>query len=241
MQHEPSISLVIPVCNEEENLAALHEEIVAAMDRIGRAWEAVYVDDGSTDAGLALLERLASEDGRVRVVAFEVNCGQSAAFWAGFEHARAPVVVTMDADRQNDPADIPPLLAAYDAGHEMVVGWRKSRRDTLVKRLSSRLANAIRNRLTAETIHDTGCSLKVMDRGMLLRLPRFKGMHRFLPTLMRMQGARVAEVPVHHRARAAGVSKYGTLDRALAGVHDLLGVRWLLRRHFHCRIRKCGG
>lgn len=231
MTHIKSISLVIPVFNEEANLPVLHREISEALKGIEPSWEVIYINDASKDASLAVIRELAQQDSHVRYLSFRENRGQSAGFAAGFEHAAGEVVVTLDADLQNDPADIPAMLALFDAqGADMVIGWRTTRKDTVVKRLSSRIGNAARNWWTRETVHDTGCSLKVMRTDMARRMPVFKNMHRYLPTLMKMQKAMVLEIPVNHRHRMHGVSKYGTWDRLKAGVYDLIGVRWLLDR-----------
>jgi glycosyltransferase involved in cell wall biosynthesis len=238
MPNTHSVSIVIPVFNEEENLPILFAEIAQAMRPLQRGWEVVFVDDGSTDRSLDILKGLAAANPEVRYVAFTRNRGQSAAFCAGFDQAAFPIVVTMDADLQNDPADIPAMLALFDQGYGMAIGWRKKRQDTFSKRYASKIANAIRNRITRESVRDTGCSLKVMRKDMLLRIPRFKGMHRYLPTLMKMEGATVAEMPVNHRERRMGVSKYGNWERAVAGVRDLFGVRWLQDRHFGYEIRE---
>ncbi|MBU1230254.1 MAG: glycosyltransferase family 2 protein [Proteobacteria bacterium] len=231
-------SIVIPVYNEEENLPRLFNEIAQAMRAGTRIWEVVFVDDGSSDSSLQVLKGLAQANSEVRYLAFVQNRGQSAAFCAGFDNAAHPVIVTLDADLQNDPADIPAMLELFEQGYDMAIGWRKKRQDTWSKRMGSKIGNAIRNRLTRESVRDTGCSLKAMRRDMLLRIPRFKGMHRYLPTLMKLEGARVAEMPVNHRERFSGVSKYSNWQRALVGVRDLLGVRWLQDRHFCYEIRE---
>ena len=232
------VSIVIPVYNEEMNLPRLFEEIAQAMRPLARAWEVVFVDDGSTDRSLDALKNLAQANAEARYLAFTRNRGQSAAFCAGFDNAAHPIIVTLDADLQNDPADIPAMLTLFDQGFDMAIGWRKKRQDTWSKRIGSKIGNTIRNRLTRESVRDTGCSLKVMRRDMLIRIPRFKGMHRYLPTLMKLQGARVAEAPVNHRERFAGVSKYSNWQRALVGMRDLFGVRWLQDRHFTYEIRE---
>ncbi|BBD09077.1 family 2 glycosyl transferase [Desulfovibrio ferrophilus] len=222
---------MIPVFNEEANLPVLHKEISTALTGIKPSWEVIYINDASTDNSLAVIRDLAAKDEHVRYLSFRENRGQSAGFAAGFQHATGDVVVTLDADLQNDPADIPSMLAMYDAeGADMVIGWRTTRKDTAVKRLSSRIGNAARNWWTRETVHDTGCSLKVMRTEMARRMPMFKNMHRYLPTLMKMQKAKVMETPVNHRHRMHGESKYGTWDRLKAGLYDLIGVRWLLDR-----------
>lgn len=238
MSNQEKFSVVLPVFNEQDNLATLFAEIRRAADSTGRPWEAVFVDDCSTDRSLEIIRGLAERHPEVRYVAFAQNRGQSAAFCAGFDAADSQVIVTMDSDLQNDPADIPKMLAAFGDECEMVVGWRAKRKDTLVKRLSSRIANAIRDWFTDDGVHDTGCSLKVMRADMLRRLPRFKNMHRYFPILMKMQGARLREVKVNHRERFSGVSKYGTLDRALAGIYDLIGVQWLIKRHIDYAVKE---
>lgn len=238
MTSKYDLSIVVPVFNEQDNLRKLMQEIAAALEPQPIDYEVVFVDDGSTDDSLAVLKELAASYSRLRYISFEENRGQSAAFCAGFDEALAPRVATMDADLQNDPADLPAMLRLYDQGNEMVIGWRAKRKDVWIKRIASKVANAIRNRLTRESVRDTGCSLKIMDKDMVCRIPRFNGMHRFLPTLMKMQGARVAEMKVNHRPRHEGESKYGTLDRAIAGGYDLFGVRWLQGRHFSYKIRE---
>lgn len=235
---EPLVSLIIPVYNEEGNLPVLLEEIRAAMAVQDRTWEALFIDDGSKDGSLRILRELAALEPRLRYLSFEENRGQSAAFAAGFQEARGEIFVTLDSDLQNDPADIPVLLNMYGQQYDMVIGWRAKRQDTVVKRMSSKIANAIRNRLSHETVKDTGCSLKVLKASLARCLPMFTGMHRFLPTLMKMQGARVAEVKVNHRPRLHGTSKYGVWDRAFSALYDLLAVRWMQARHFTYKIKE---
>jgi len=228
----PEISLVIPVYDEELNLPPLAEEIRRTMQALGRPYEVLFVDDGSTDGSLATLIRLAAQDPAVRVIRQAENAGQSAALDAGFRHARGAIVVTLDADLQNDPADIPLLLARLeqDGGCDVVCGVRARRRDSWVRRLSSGIANAVRNRLTHEAVADVGCTLRACRAEYLRRLPVWNGMHRFLPTLLRMAGARVAEVDVRHRPRRFGKPKYNIRNRIWRASTDLLGVRWLQRR-----------
>ena len=225
----PDLSLVVPVYNEEENLPLLVEEIVAALAPLGRSWELLLVDDASTDGSLAVMQRLAAADSRLRLILHARNAGQTAALASGFRAARGEIVVTLDADLQNDPADIPRLLAAL-ADSDCVSGVRQNRRDTWVRRVSSRLANGVRNWATDESIADVGCSLKAYRREFLDHLPLFTGMHRFLPTLVRWNGARVSEIPVSHRPRRFGVAKYGIGNRLARTIADLLAVRWMRRR-----------
>ena len=232
-----SLSLVIPVYNERDSLEALHDECVQALGGLGIAWEMILVDDGSDDGSGPLLDRLAAADARLRVLHFAANAGQSAAFFAGFRAARGEVVVTLDSDLQNDPADIPMLLEAL-GDHGAVAGWRRERHDRALRRISSRIANSVRNLLTAERVRDTGCSLKAFRREALATLPLSRGMHRFLPTYVRMAGYTVTEVPVRHRPRRAGVSKYGIGNRLWVGIGDLFMVRWMQRRAARYRVAR---
>ncbi len=236
-EHTP-ITIVVPVYNEEQNLPNLLAEIKAAADSLGRTWEALFIDDGSTDASLEVIRGLAAEHPELRYLAFAQNRGQSAAFCAGFYAATHPIIITMDADLQNDPADIPAMLKLYEQGYDLVIGWRAKRKDSFMKRVASRVGNKVRRWFTRDTVHDTGCSLKIMNADMLRRLPHFKNMHRFLPPLLAAQGARIAEIKVNHRQRIMGQSKYGTWDRLKAGIYDLLGVRWLLTRYISYEIKE---
>lgn len=231
----PEISLVIPVYNEEENLPILHAEIRQAMAGVGRPYEVLYVDDGSTDDSPEILRRIAREDPGVRVLRQRRNSGQSAALDAGFRFARGGIVVTLDADLQNDPADIPRLLERMDE-FDVVSGVRASRRDSWMRRVSSRVANRVRNRVTHESVTDVGCTLRAARVEYLRRIHVFNGMHRFLPTLLRMEGARVTEVPVHHRPRLHGQPKYNIRNRIWRALMDLFGVRWMQTRWVDRRI-----
>jgi len=230
------LSIVIPVYNERENLAPLHAELTGVMKSFDDAYEILFVDDGSTDGSDRVLRQMRSADARVRVLTFARNAGQSAAMDAGFKGARGEVVVTLDADLQNDPADIPRLIEAL-AGWDAVVGVRRKRQDNLVRRVSSLVANYVRNRLSDETITDTGCSLKAFRRVALSRLVLYDGMHRFLPTLLKMEGFRVREIPVGHRPRRHGDSKYGIGNRLLPSFMDLLAVRWMKRRKLRYEVK----
>src|SRR5262249_1849482 len=185
--------------------------------------------DGSTDASAAVIDGLAERDGRVRVLRFKANAGLTAAFDAGYRAARGRVVVTMDGDLQYDPRDLVDMLAGL-AEADAVVGWRRERADRLSKRVSSRVANAVRNWMTSETVSDSACCLRAMRRECLAALPPFQGMHRFVPTLLRISGFRVVEMPVRHRPRRFGQSKFGIRNRALVAFEDLLAVRWMLAR-----------
>jgi glycosyltransferase involved in cell wall biosynthesis len=225
----PEISLVIPVFNEEENLPVLAGEIRDAMDPTGRPYEVIYVDDGSTDGSPAVLRSLAESDPHVRIVRQRRNHGQSAALDAGFRFARGGVVVTLDADLQNDPADIPRLLERIGE-YDVVSGVRARRQDSWVRKMSSRIANGVRNKVTHESVTDVGCTLRACRTEFLRRIPVFNGMHRFLPTLLRMEGARVTEVPVNHRPRLHGQPKYNIRNRLFRALADLYGVRWMQTR-----------
>ncbi|NOY46165.1 MAG: glycosyltransferase family 2 protein [Deltaproteobacteria bacterium] len=232
------LSIVLPVYNEEENLPLLAAELQEVVAGLVPAWqvECVFVDDGSTDRSrermLEIRERYPSLG--VRVVALDRNWGLTAAMDAGFRAARGEVVVTLDTDLQNDPRDIPRLLEHLDRA-DVVVGVRARRRDPFVKRVSSRIANAIRNRVTHDDIVDTGCSLKVYRREYLTRLKLFNGLHRFLPTLLKMEGARVMQVPVNHRPRRYGAAKYHLWNRLVGPLMDLFAVRWMQKRHLGYR------
>jgi len=232
----PLLSAVVPAYNEVESLPSLLAELRTALDATKRSWELVLVDDGSTDGTAALLLSEAANDPRLVIVRFEKNAGQSAALAAGLARARGDVVVTLDADLQNDPADIPTLLAAL-AGADVVSGVRAKRNDSWVRRVSSRVANATRRAVIGDSVTDIGCSLKVYRREALVGLPMFVGVHRFLPALCAFRGARVVEVPVHHRPRTRGVSKYGMGNRLWRGIHDLVGVSWLKHRLLRYRVR----
>lgn len=224
------ISFVIPVFNESANIPPLFDELRAVADALGATYEIIFVDDGSTDGSVEVIRELARTAGAVRGIAFHENRGQSAALGAGFAAANGEIVITLDADMQNDPADIPRMLDRLGP-YDMINGWRKDRKDTLSKRLGSRLGNAVRNAMTGDSIRDTGCSLKVMRASMLKKVKMFRGLHRFLPALMRMEGARIMELPVNHRPRTRGQSKYTNLRRGIEGFQDLLAVCWMQRRH----------
>ncbi|MCC7461834.1 MAG: glycosyltransferase [Gammaproteobacteria bacterium] len=229
---EPEISVVIPVCNEELNVEPLAREIELALGAC--AHEVLFIDDGSTDGTAAAVLRARAAGAPVRLIRHARRCGQSAGLCTGMRHARAAWVATLDGDGQNDPADIAGLLAARAApgNHDvrLFMGHRVTRRDTWLRRLSSRVANGVRSRLLRDATPDTGCGIKLIHRATFAELPRFDHMHRFLPALMQRAGARVVSVPVNHRPRERGLSKYGLLDRLWVGIVDLFGVAWLQRR-----------
>ena len=235
----PDLSLVIPVYNERENLPPLLAEIAGALGGSGRSYEVVAVDDGSTDGSLDTLKALKGEHPQLHIVAFERNAGQTAAFAAGFRAARGRVVVTLDADLQNDPADVPRVVEALErTGATAVAGYRAARHDSKWKLVQSRIANGVRNWLNGETIRDTGCSLKAFRADAVRALPLFSGMHRFLPTLIKMHGGTVTEVPVGHRPRRFGVTKYGMWNRVFRSLADAFAVRWMQRRALNYRVRE---
>lgn len=227
----PAISVVVPVFNEEENMSILQSELRAAL--AGRDYEIVFVDDGSADRSVEKIEPAPN----VRVLRFEKNAGQSAAMYAGANAARGDTVVLIDADLQNDPADIPKLVAEISNGADLVCGYRQNRKDTVVKRITSRVANFVRSRFTKDGVRDTGCTLKAMRRECVGELVPFKGMHRFIPALIKGAGYRIVEIPVNHRPRKFGQSKYGLGNRALRATIDMFGVRWLLSRRFNYKLR----
>lgn len=230
----PNLSVVVPVKDEADNVRPLIEEIVASLGAANVVYEIVYVDDGSTDATPEHLTQLMAEVPTLRVFRHAACCGQSAAIATGVTKATAPLIATLDGDGQNDPADIPALLARHaEAGGDgpvMIAGHRTKRRDTGLRRLSSRIANGIRGGLLKDDTPDTGCGLKVFPRDAFMAMPRFDHMHRFLPALMLRLGGRVVSVPVNHRPRQRGVSKYGLWNRLWVGIVDLFGVMWLARR-----------
>ena len=236
MDGEVLLSAVLPLRDEAENLAGLHRELVEGLERTGVPWEIVYVDDGSTDASPRVLAGLAG-DPRVKVVRLDRNHGQSTALVAGAERAAGRWLVTLDADGQNDPADIALLWRQLgETGADVVQGVRVRRADPWLKRASSRVANAVRNRVVGDRVTDVGCSLRIMPRANFLAVPRFEGMHRFLPTLLGLVGATAVEVPVGHRPRLAGRTKYNIRNRIWRGMADLLVVRRLNQNWIRYRI-----
>lgn len=233
------VSIIVPVKDEASNVPRLAEEITAVMEGRGYSWECIWVDDGSRDSTLALLEKLTRSNSRHAFISFERNAGQSAALHAGFLRARGTILATIDGDGQNDPGDLPALIERIRSDEsDMVNGYRAMRQDTCLRRLSSKTANAFRNWVTGKTVQDTGCSTRAFRRECAANLPMFAGMHRFLPTLVAMQGWRLMEVPVNHRPRLHGRSKYGVHNRLWVGMADLFGVLWLKKRAFSYRISR---
>src|SRR5437762_786577 len=227
----PAVSVIVPLFNEEENMSILQSELNATLGGIDH--EIIFVDDGSVDR---TVERIVTAP-NIRVIRFGKNTGQSAAIYAGLQVARGAILVLIDGDLQNDPADIPKLVGEISYGADLVCGYRAQRRDTRVKRLTSRIANAVRSRYTKDGVRDTGCTLKAMRRECVSALFPFKGMHRFIPALVKDAGYRLVEIPVNHRPRRFGQTKYGLGNRAVRATIDMLGVRWLLSRRLNYKIR----
>jgi dolichol-phosphate mannosyltransferase len=236
------LSVVIPVYNEEESLPPLWQELSGVLDGLGLTCEVVFVDDGSRDRSAEIIRAFRDADPRVRLVRLKTNAGETAATDAGFKATRGRWVVVMDADLQNDPRDIPTLLAQLDAW-DAVTGWRVERGagDDWLRRISSRVANQVRNRLSGETIQDSGCTFRAFRRECLRELVLYRGFHRFIPTLLRTQGYRVIEIPVRHRRRRFGASKYGVMNRAFVAFVDLLAVRWMKSRRLRYEVTESLG
>jgi len=231
-------SIVAPVYNEVESLPHLYGRIRKVMAATGEQWELILVDDGSTDRSVARMQEVARQDPVVRWIAFERNFGQSAALDAGFKAARADLIATMDGDVQNDPADLPQMLALIESGEcDCVFGIRQKRQDNWLRKISSKIGNGVRNWLTHESIKDVGCALRLMRRAYLSRVKMYSGMHRFLPTLVRLEGARIREIPVRHHPRTRGKAKYGVWNRMWVGLRDVFAVRWMRDRHIAYRIK----
>lgn len=228
----PDFSVVVPLYNEAENVPELQSEIRAAL--AGRHYELILVDDGSTDDTARRVENAPG----VTLLRFTKNAGQSAALLAGMWAARGPVIVLLDGDLQNDPADIPRLLAKIEGGADLVCGCRRKRQDSGVKKLSSLVANFVRSRFVGDGVRDTGCTLKALRRECVTALTPFKGVHRFIPALIKSAGFRVVEIPVNHRARRFGCSKYGLGNRAVRATLDMIGVRWLQARRLEYVLRE---
>jgi dolichol-phosphate mannosyltransferase len=236
-KREMDISVVIPVYNEEENLPSLISELTEVLGGLGKSYEMVFVDDGSTDQSRKILRERASQNPQIRMLGFKKNCGETAAGAAGLKEAMGKVVITIDADLQNDPKDIPRMLE-YLKDYDMVTGWRQEREDSWVKRVTSRIANGIRNWLSREAIRDSGCTFRAYRRECLQDLKLYKGMHRFMPTLVKMEGFQVIEIPIAHHPRKFGESKYNTWNRMWRAFVDLLAVKWMKSRHIHYEIEE---
>jgi len=233
----PYLSVIIPVYNEEDNVEPLTTELMEVLNNLNKSFEVIFVDDGSTDRSLAILKALQKKFRDIRIIKFRRNCGQTAGFDAGISAARGEVIVTMDADLQNDPHDIPKLLEKI-GDFDAVCGWRQKRNDNFIRRISSRIANGVRNRLSGESIRDVGCSLKAFRSVYAKKMKLFTGMHRFFPTLIKMEGGRVTEVPVNHRQRKFGAPKYNIRNRIVRSFIDLLAVCWMKKRRLNYEIEE---
>lgn len=236
----PELSIILPVYNEAESLPVLWDEIRETIHALGRTAEVLFVDDGSTDGSTDFMRDLAKRDPRVRLLRFEANSGLSAAFYAGYQAARGDVVATMDSDLQTNPRDLITLFARLPHA-DAVVGWRSIRHDTWIKRMSSKIANTVRDRVTREHVRDSACSLRLMKRHCIPAIPPYAGMHRFVPTLLHIAGFTVVEVPVTHRRRQYGQSKYGVRNRIVRASYDLLAVRWMMSRALRYRVAEDTG
>jgi len=230
-------SVVVPLKNEEENITDLVLELKPVMANLKQPWELICIDDGSTDNTRSILQDLSKKHPELRVIAFDGNYGQSSAFDAGFKHAKGEFVITMDGDRQNDPQDIPKLLNAIQDA-DLVCGARLNRKDPPIKKITSYCANAIRSRFCKDGVRDTGCSLKVYRTSCLKNIKMFHGMHRFLPALFLIEGFRVKEVPVNHRERVKGKTKYNFFNRSFNTISDMFAVRWMHKRRLNYQIEK---
>ncbi|NQU42680.1 glycosyltransferase family 2 protein [bacterium] len=230
MTPNPEISVVIPLKDEEQNVRPLLEELRGVLDGLGLAWEVIAVDDGSSDGTWEILLGLREATPGLRLVRLDRNYGQSTGFWAGLKRVRGQIAIMMDGDMQNDPRDIPKMLAEIAKGADVCLTWRANRQDTKWKKIQSRIGNGFRNRFLESDIRDTGSQLRAFRSKCLEDLPRFDGMHRFMGNLFLMRGFQIVQIPTNHRARRAGTTKYGMANRAIRGLKDLFGVRWLKQR-----------
>jgi dolichol-phosphate mannosyltransferase len=241
MTQELDLSVIIPVFNEEENLTALLSELNGVLRGIGQTFEMICIDDASTDNSRSVLDRRGATHPELRVAAFRKNCGQSAGQATGFQLARGRVIITMDGDLQNDPADISAFLNHLTGDVACVCGIRRKRQDSLIKKISSRIGNRFRDIITGDRIQDAGCTFRAIRRRALREVLVFNGMHRFMPTILRAQGYRVLEIPVNHRPRFKGVSKYGIGNRMWRGIYDCFAIRWYIKRALTAeRLREAG-
>ena len=236
MQKLIRYTVVVPLKNEEENIQDLIEELKPIMQGLNEPWELICIDDGSSDNTLNILKALSVIHSELRTIVFDKNYGQSSAFDAGFKSAQGEFIITMDGDRQNDPADIPKLVAAA-SDVDLVCGSRVNRRDPWVKKITSKIANAVRSRVCHDSIQDTGCSLKVYRASAAKKVKMFNGMHRFLPALFLMEGFHIKEIPVNHRERVKGKTKYNFFNRSFNTISDMLAVRWMHQRHLRYQIK----
>jgi glycosyltransferase involved in cell wall biosynthesis len=232
-----TLSVVVPVFNEEESLPTLISKLVEVLKTLPFSYEMIFVDDGSSDGSRRILKEMASQYPSLRVLGFKENRGLSTALVAGMKEAQGEIIVTLDSDLQNDPKDIPILLEYLDR-YDMATGWRREREDSWLKKISSKIANAVRNRLSGENIQDSACTLRAFKRECVQNIPLFNGMHRFLSTLVKMEGYRIVEIPVSHHPRKFGKSKYNIRNRMVRSFIDLLAVRWMKRRIIHYDIEE---
>jgi len=231
------ISAVIPVFNEEENLPVLIPKVMEVLNQLSKVYEVILVDDGSSDNSRKILREMAIQYPTLRVLGLKENRGLSTALLAGMREARGDILITLDSDLQNDPADIPRLLQCLDQ-YDMATGWRQKRDDPWLKRIASKIGNGVRNRLSGEAIHDSACTLRVFKRECIQDIPVFNGMHRFLSTLVKREGFRIVEVPVSHHPRRFGKSKYNIRNRMIRSFTDLLAVRWMKDRRIRYEIEE---
>jgi len=231
------ISVVVPVSNEEGSLPILIPKLVQVLNPLGLPYEMIFVDDGSSDGSRRILKEMASQYPYLRIIGLKENRGLSTALLAGMREVRGDTIVTLDSDLQNDPEDIPRLLSYLDR-YDMATGWRQKRDDPWLRGISSKIANAIRNRLIGENIYDSACTMRAFKRECIKEIPVFNGMHRFLSTLVKMNGYRIIEVPVLHHPRKFGKSKYNIRNRALRSFIDLLGVRWMKGRRIQYDVEE---
>jgi len=229
---ELQLSIVVPVYNEEENVKPLTEEVVDVLGKTEISYEIVFADDGSKDSTLDEIKKMREKFGdKVRFVSFDKNKGQTAAFIAGFRNSNGKYIATLDGDMQNDPNDLPALFKEIEKGDfDMVNGIRAKRKDNFIRKISSKIGNGFRNWLTNESVSDVGCSIRIFKAECVKEIPVLNGLHRFFPTMVRMQGYSITEIPVNHRERELGTSKYGVLNRAFVGFADTFAVRWMLKR-----------
>lgn len=237
VKNELEYSVVIPLNNEEDNIEELITELEDVMQKLKTPWEVICVDDGSTDRTLQVLQHLKKDRHHLRIITFDRNYGQTSAFAAGFKAAKGTYIITLDGDRQNDPRDIPKLIA-LGKNYDLVVGWRSARKDPLSKKITSKIANKVRRFLCRDTVHDTGCSLKVYRKSALDQITLFHGMHRFLPALFLNHGFTVTETPVNHRPRTKGVTKYNFFNRSFNTIADMLAVRWMGNRALKYKVEQ---
>jgi dolichol-phosphate mannosyltransferase len=230
-------SLIIPLKNEEDNVIPLIEEITHVMQSLGEVWEVICVNDGSSDQTHERLELIKKQTSCLHIISFEKNFGQSSAFKAGFEAAKGEILISLDGDGQNDPNDIPKLLEELNH-HDMVVGWRKDRIDPWFKKISSKTAKVVRQKVCKDSFPDINCSLKVFRKDIYNKIKLYQGMHRFLPLLFEIEGARVKQIPVNHRPRIRGKSNYHLFNRFLSPIIDMLAVRWMRKRAIHYKIKE---